>query len=58
MSDSNRPDHRAMTVTQPECAAWRILATKGEYTHRELAFMFEVNDTTVTRHVNGDCPHE
>jgi len=58
MSDFNRPDHRAMTVTQPECDAWQILADRGDYTHDELAFMFEVGATTVSRHVRGDCPHE
>lgn len=47
----------ALTVSQAECDAWSILAD-DEYTHAELAFMFEVDATTVSRHVRGECPHE
>jgi len=57
MSDSDTVP-RAMTVTQPECDAWRTLANDGEYTHSQLAFMFEVDDSTVSDHVNGECPHD
>lgn len=50
--------HPALETSQAECEAWTILSERGEYTHSELAFMFEVADSTVSRHVRGDCPHE
>ncbi len=43
-------------ITPHECRAMRELY-RGDYTHSELAFMFECKDETVARHVNRECPH-
>jgi hypothetical protein len=44
-------------ISHHECRAFRALKTDG-YTHAEIAFMFEVKDTTVGKHVRHECSHE
>jgi len=43
-------------ISEHECIAMRELY-RGDYTHSELAFMFECKDSTVARHVNKECHH-
>jgi hypothetical protein len=47
----------ALEVSQNECDAMQLLA-EDDYTHAEIAFMFEVADSTAGRHIRGECPHE
>ncbi len=42
------------SVTHIECSAMRLLAS-GDYTQGEIGMMFELGDSTVNRHVNGEC---
>lgn len=48
----------ALETSQAECDAWQRLAGDGEYSVNELAFMFMTSESTVRRHLRGDCPHE
>jgi len=43
-------------ISKHECIAMRELY-RGDYTHGELAFMFECKEGTVAKHVNTECPH-
>jgi len=44
-------------ITEHECRAMRALCN-GDYTHSELAFLFECTENTVSRHVKKDCHHD
>jgi len=43
-------------ISTHECRAMRELY-QGDYTHSELAFLFECKDETVANHVNKECNH-
>lgn len=55
MSQSLDTDHRG--VSAHECRAMRALDRSGDYSRSEIAFMFEVQVQTVTRHVDRNCQH-
>jgi DNA-binding MarR family transcriptional regulator len=49
---------RRMHVTPNECAAMRLLYADDRYTQSDLAFMFEYQASTISRHVNKECSHD
>lgn len=44
-------------ISEHECRAMRQLDRDGGYTIGEIAFMFECQKKTASRHVNRDCHH-
>jgi len=49
---------RRMHVTPNECAAMRLLYEDDRYSQSDLAFMFIYAESTISRHVNGECSHD